>query len=117
MTPTSFHPRPNAGTTAATKSDRDDAGVNAHWSVRNDFSFSHVQSYWISGDWIGEGDAGIGEARFAVRQQRTETRHVGRFGPGDKMVLLRETESHSARRETTFNAAMSMDGGVGASLN
>ena len=50
------------------------------------------------------------------RRPCNERSLLRRFGPGDKMVLLRDVETHQARRETTFNGAMSMDGGVGQSV-
>lgn len=50
------------------------------------------------------------------RRPCNERSLLRRFGPGDKMVRIRETETHEARRETTFNGAMTMDGGVGQSV-
>ena len=39
-----------------------------------------------------------------------------RHGPGDKLVRIRDTEVRASRTETTFNGAMTMDGGVGQSV-
>lgn len=51
-----------------------------------------------------------------TRRPCNERSLLRRFGPGDKMVLIRETETHQTQRETTFNGAMTMDGGVGQSV-
>ena len=50
------------------------------------------------------------------RRPCNERSLLRRFGPGDKMVRIRETETRQVRRETTFNGAMTMDGGVGSSV-
>lgn len=47
------------------------------------------------------------------RRPCNERSLLRRFGPGDKMVRIRTTETRQARTETTFNGAMVMDGGVG----
>ena len=51
-----------------------------------------------------------------ARRPCNERSLLRRFGPGDKMVLLRDVETRSARHETQFTGAMSMDGGVGGSV-
>ncbi len=51
-----------------------------------------------------------------ARRPCNERSLLRRFGPGDKMVHLRDAESRQVRRETTYNGAMTMDGGVGASV-
>ena len=48
-----------------------------------------------------------------VRRPCNERSLLRRHGPGDKMVRIRDTETRTTRSETTFNAAMTMDGGVG----
>lgn len=48
-----------------------------------------------------------------VRRPCNERSLLRRFGAGDKVVLIRDTEMREARTETTFNGAMTMDGGVG----
>ncbi len=48
-----------------------------------------------------------------ARRPCNERSLLRRFGPGDKMVRIRETETRQVARETTFNGAMTMDGGVG----
>jgi hypothetical protein len=48
-----------------------------------------------------------------ARRPCNERSLLRRFGPGDKLVRIRDTEMREARRETTFNGAMTMDGGVG----
>lgn len=52
-----------------------------------------------------------------ARRPCNERSLLRRFGAGDKVVRVRETETREARRETTFNGAMTMDGGVGQGLN
>ena len=47
------------------------------------------------------------------RRPCNERSLLRRFGPGDKVVRIRDTEMREARTETTFNGAMTMDGGVG----
>lgn len=47
------------------------------------------------------------------RRPCNERSLLRRFGPGDKTALLRDAETHTARRETQFSGAMTMDGGVG----
>jgi hypothetical protein len=51
-----------------------------------------------------------------ARRPCNERSLLRRFGPGDKLVRVRDTETRAARSETTFNGAMSMDGGVGQSV-
>jgi hypothetical protein len=51
-----------------------------------------------------------------ARRPCNERSLLRRFGPGDKMVRIRETESHQVERETQFNGAMTTDGGVGQSV-
>jgi len=48
-----------------------------------------------------------------VRRPCNERSLLRRHGPGDKMVRIRDTETRTTQTETTFNAAMTMDGGVG----
>lgn len=48
-----------------------------------------------------------------VRRPCNERSLLRRFGPGDKFVAVRGAEQSAARTETTFNGAMTMDGGVG----
>ena len=48
-----------------------------------------------------------------VRRPCNERSLLRRHGPGDKMVRIRDTETRHTQTETTFNAAMTMDGGVG----
>lgn len=48
-----------------------------------------------------------------ARRPCNERSLLRRFGPGDKVVRIRDTETRTTRTETTFNAAMTMDGGVG----
>lgn len=50
------------------------------------------------------------------RRPCNERSLLRRFGPGDKMVLLRDVETHQARREVQYNSQMTMDGGVGQSV-
>jgi hypothetical protein len=50
------------------------------------------------------------------RRPCNERSLLRRFGPGDKLVRIRDTEQRERRTETTFNGAMTMDGGVGASV-
>lgn len=52
-----------------------------------------------------------------ARRPCNERSLLRRFGAGDKVVRMRETETREARRETTFNGAMTMDGGVGQGVN
>jgi hypothetical protein len=51
-----------------------------------------------------------------VRRPCNERSLLRRFGPGDKLAHIRDSETRQARRETTFNGAMTMDGGVGQSV-
>lgn len=51
-----------------------------------------------------------------VRRPCNERSLLRRFGAGDKLVLIRDTEQRAARTETTYNGAMTMDGGVGQSV-
>lgn len=48
-----------------------------------------------------------------ARRPCNERSLLRRYGPGDKMVRIRDMELRQAMRETTFNGAMTMDGGVG----
>jgi hypothetical protein len=48
-----------------------------------------------------------------ARRPCNERSLLRRHGAGDKIVLIRDTEMREARTETTFNGAMTMDGGVG----
>jgi len=48
-----------------------------------------------------------------ARRPCNERSLLRRHGPGDKLVRIRDTETRAARSETTFNGAMTMDGGVG----
>jgi len=48
-----------------------------------------------------------------ARRPCNERSLLRRHGPGDKLVRIRDTETRAARAETTFNGAMTMDGGVG----
>jgi hypothetical protein len=51
-----------------------------------------------------------------ARRPCNERSLLRRHGPGDKLVRIRDTEHREARRETTFNGQMLMDGGVGAGV-
>lgn len=51
-----------------------------------------------------------------ARRPCNERSLLRRHGPGDKLVRIRDTETRAARVETTFNGAMTMDGGVGGSV-
>jgi len=51
-----------------------------------------------------------------ARRNCNERSLLRRFGPGDKLVHVRDTERREALRETTFNGQMTMDGGVGAGV-
>lgn len=51
-----------------------------------------------------------------ARRPCNERSLLRRFGPGDKFVHIRDTETRASRTETTFNGAMTMDGGVGQSV-
>jgi hypothetical protein len=51
-----------------------------------------------------------------ARRPCNERSLLRRFGPGDKLVRVRDAESREARSETTFNGAMTMDGGVGQNV-
>lgn len=51
-----------------------------------------------------------------ARRACNERSLLRRFGPGDKMVRIRDTETREVRTETTFNGAMTMDGGVGQTV-
>ncbi|HRP10307.1 MAG TPA: hypothetical protein PLK37_04670 [Terricaulis sp.] len=48
-----------------------------------------------------------------VRRPCNERSLLRRFGAGEKMVRVRETEMREVRREAIHTGAMSMDGGVG----
>ncbi len=57
---------------------------------------------------------GVVECRTQIaRRPCNERSLLRRFGPGDKLVRIRDTETRMTRTETTFNGAMTMDGGVG----
>jgi hypothetical protein len=57
---------------------------------------------------------GAVECRTQIaRRPCNERSLLRRYGPGDKNVPIRDTEMREARSETTFNGAMTMDGGVG----
>jgi hypothetical protein len=51
--------------------------------------------------------------RQIARRPCNERSLLRRFGAGDKLVRIRDSEMRAARTETTFNGAMTMDGGVG----
>ena len=51
-----------------------------------------------------------------ARRPCNERSLLRRFGPGDKMVRIRDQGQREVRTETTFNGAMTMDGGVGQSV-
>lgn len=51
-----------------------------------------------------------------ARRPCNERSLLRRYGPGDKVVRVRETATREARRETTFSGAMTMDGGVGQGI-
>lgn len=51
-----------------------------------------------------------------ARRPCNERSLLRRFGAGDKVVRIRDTETREARREATFEGAMTMDGGVGAGV-
>jgi hypothetical protein len=51
-----------------------------------------------------------------ARRPCNERSLLRRHGPGDKLVRIRDTEMRASRTETTFNGAMTMDGGVGQSV-
>jgi hypothetical protein len=62
-------------------------------------------------------EAGVLACRPQIaRRQCNERSLLRRFGPGDKMVHVRDSETRSVRNETTFSAAMTMDGGVGQGM-
>jgi hypothetical protein len=50
------------------------------------------------------------------RRNCNERSLLRRFGPGDKFLHIRDSETRTTQRETTFNGAMTMDGGVGQSV-
>jgi hypothetical protein len=50
------------------------------------------------------------------RRPCNERSLLRRHGPGQKLVLIRDTEMREARTETTFNGQMTMDGGVGQTI-
>jgi hypothetical protein len=52
----------------------------------------------------------------AQRRPCNERSLLRRYGPGDKVVRIRDTQTRQARQETTFSGAMTMDGGVGQTL-
>ena len=62
-------------------------------------------------------EGGRVECRLQIaRRQCNERSLLRRFGPGDKLVRIRDTEMRAARTETTFSGQMTMDGGVGAGV-
>jgi hypothetical protein len=48
-----------------------------------------------------------------ARRNCNERSLLRRFGAGDKLIHIRDTETRETLRETTFNGTMVMDGGVG----
>lgn len=57
------------------------------------------------------------ECRTQIERRNCNERSLlRRFGPGDKFLHIRDTETRTTQRETTFNGAMTMDGGVGQSV-
>jgi len=57
---------------------------------------------------------GAVECRAQIaRRQCNERSLLRRFGAGDKVIRIRDTETRETVRETTFNGTMIMDGGVG----
>ncbi|PZO48881.1 MAG: hypothetical protein DCF16_15660 [Alphaproteobacteria bacterium] len=57
---------------------------------------------------------GAVECRAQIaRRQCNERSLLRRFGPGDKLIRIRDTETREAIRETQFQGTMIMDGGVG----
>jgi hypothetical protein len=67
------------------------------------------QALWYEGGRV--------ECRTQVaRRQCNERSLLRRFGPGEKLVRIRDTEMRASRTETTFNGQMAMDGGVGAGV-
>ncbi|MBY0568703.1 MAG: hypothetical protein K2P70_15410 [Hyphomonadaceae bacterium] len=48
-----------------------------------------------------------------ARRQCNERSLLRRFGAGEKVIRIRDTETREIIRETTFNGTMIMDGGVG----
>lgn len=48
-----------------------------------------------------------------ARRPCNERSLLRRYGPGEKVARIRDAETVQAARETQFNGAMSMDGGVG----
>jgi hypothetical protein len=64
------------------------------------------QALWYEGGRV--------ECRTQIaRRPCNERSLLRRFGAGDKFVRIRDSEQREARVETTFNGAMTMDGGVG----
>jgi hypothetical protein len=51
-----------------------------------------------------------------ARRPCNERSLLRRFGPGEKLVRIRDTHTREARSETNFSAAMTMDGGVGQGI-
>ena len=51
-----------------------------------------------------------------ARRPCNERSLLRRHGPGDKLVRIRDTATREVRAETTFNGAMTMDGGVGGGV-
>lgn len=64
------------------------------------------QALWYEG---GRVECRTQQARRPCNERSLLRRH----GPGDKLVRIRDAETRTTRSETTFNAAMTMDGGVG----
>jgi hypothetical protein len=65
------------------------------------------QALWYEG--------GVVECRTqAQRRPCNERSLLRRFGPGEKVIVIRDTQMRETRTETTFNGQMTMDGGVGA---
>ncbi len=51
-----------------------------------------------------------------ARRPCNERSLLRRFGPGEKLVRIHDTQTREARSETNFSAAMTMDGGVGQGI-
>jgi len=67
------------------------------------------QALWYEGNAV--------QCRTQIERRNCNERSLlRRFGPGDKMVHIRSSEERVTQHETTFNGAMTMDGGVGQSV-
>lgn len=70
------------------------------------FDCESGQALWYEGGRV--------ECRQQIaRRSCNERSLLRRFGPGDKLIRIRDAETRESRRETTFSATMVMDGGVG----